>query len=73
MARISVQQAVENMNGNQFDLIMVAAKRARDLQRGAEALTDRPGSSAALTALREIEEGAIQYEYLYTPELEKPY
>lgn len=73
MARISVQQAVKNMNGNQFDLIMVAARRARDLQRGAETLTSKPGASEALTALREIEEGAIEYEYLYTPELEKPY
>lgn len=73
MARISVEQAVKNVHGNQFDLIMVAARRARDLQRGAETLTDNPGTSEALTALREIEEGSVEYEYLYTPELEKPY
>lgn len=55
MARISSQKAAEQI-GNIFDLVLVAAQRARELKAG-----DRPKLSSdngpIITALKEIEEG----------------
>lgn len=63
MARFDRAKAVEQAGG-QFELIMLAAKRGKDLQRGAKPLTPNVGNSEAVTALHEIEEGAIGPEYM---------
>lgn len=55
MARITSQKAAQQI-GNQFDLVLVAAHRARELKAG-----DRPRVASdhgpVVTALKEIEEG----------------
>lgn len=56
MARISAEKAVE-MIGSRFDLVLVAAQRARELKNGSAPRTNNPGHSPTITALREIEEG----------------
>lgn len=62
MARITSEAAVEQV-GNRFDLILIAAMRARELKRG-----DMPRVASKngpnITALREIEEGKVGREYL---------
>ena len=44
--------------GNRFDLVLVAAQRARELKKGSRKLTS--GSDGTIiTALKEIEEGHV--------------
>lgn len=66
MARISAEKAVEII-GSRFDLVLVASQRARELKHGSRPMTDNPGQSVTVTALREIEEGKYTKEdYLKT-------
>ncbi|MDX1678564.1 DNA-directed RNA polymerase subunit omega [Arsukibacterium sp.] len=59
MARVTVEDAVDKI-GNRFDLILVAARRARQLSvEGKEPLVDRENDKATVVALREIEQGFI--------------
>ncbi|QIZ78325.1 DNA-directed RNA polymerase subunit omega [Ferrimonas lipolytica] len=59
MARVTVEDAVEQI-GNRFDLILVAARRARQLSvQGKEALVDEENDKSTVVALREIEQGLI--------------
>lgn len=64
MARITVQNAVEKI-GNRFDLILVAAKRARQIQvYSKNPLVDAENDKDTVIALREIEEGLITNQML---------
>ena len=57
MARVTVQDAVEKI-GNRFDLVLVAARRARQIQTGGkDALVPEENDKYTVIALREIEEG----------------
>lgn len=56
MARITVEKAVEQI-GSRFDLVLVAAQRARELRNGSAPRVDKPAHSVTVTALREIEQG----------------
>lgn len=59
MARVTVEDAVEQV-GNRFDLVLVAARRARQLAtEGKEPLVPVSNDKATVTALREIEEGLV--------------
>lgn len=55
MARVTVQDAVEKV-GNRFDLIMLAAKRARQIATGGhDPKVDWDNDKPTVVALREIE------------------
>jgi len=56
MARISAEEAAA-MIGNRFDLVLVAAQRARELKNGSTQRVEGKDASYAVTALREIEQG----------------
>jgi DNA-directed RNA polymerase subunit omega len=57
MARVTVEDCLENVD-NRFELVMVAAKRARQLATGGkEAKVDWENDKATVVALREIAEG----------------
>jgi DNA-directed RNA polymerase subunit omega len=59
MARVTVEDAV-NKIGNRFDLILVAARRARQLSvEGKESMVDVENDKCTVVALREIEKGFI--------------
>ena len=59
MARVTVEDAVDKI-GNRFDLILVAARRARQLAvEGKEPMVDRENDKPTVVALREIEQGFI--------------
>ena len=59
MARVTVQDAVEKI-GNRFDLILTAARRARQLQlHQHEPLVPEDNDKPTVIALREIEKGLI--------------
>lgn len=50
---------------NRFQLVLVAAKRARDITRGATPLLSRSATEkSTVTALREVAAGKINKDYL---------
>ncbi|EDS7164930.1 DNA-directed RNA polymerase subunit omega [Salmonella enterica] len=64
MARVTVQDAVEKI-GNRFDLVLVAARRARQMQVGGkDPLVPEENDKTTVIALREIEEGLINNQLL---------
>ncbi|EOG8142593.1 DNA-directed RNA polymerase subunit omega [Serratia marcescens] len=71
MARVTVQDAVEKI-GNRFDLVLVAARRARQIQTGGkDALVPEENDKYTVIALREIEEGLITSQILDVRERQK--
>ncbi len=71
MARVTVQDCLEKVD-NRFQLVTVAAKRARQLERGAEPTVVRTSraSKSAVIALREIAKGDISPAEITAKELE---
>lgn len=64
MARVTVQDAVEKI-GNRFDLILTAARRARQLQLNQrEPLVPEDNDKPTVIALREIEKGLINNDIM---------
>lgn len=64
MARVTVQDAVEKV-GNRFDLVLVAARRARQMQIGGkDPLVPEENDKTTVIALREIENGLITNQIL---------
>jgi DNA-directed RNA polymerase subunit omega len=63
MARVTIQDCLEHIP-SRFDLTLVAAKRARQLTRGAEAKLPWDGHKSTVLALREIADGQINAEVL---------
>ena len=59
---ISNELAVKQV-GNQFDLVLIASRRIRELRAGARPLTT-PESNTMSTALKEIELGLVGRDYL---------
>jgi DNA-directed RNA polymerase subunit omega len=59
MARITVEDCLDNI-GNRFELVIAAAKRARELEReNAEAQVPRDNDKPTVIALREISEKKV--------------
>jgi DNA-directed RNA polymerase subunit omega len=64
MARVTVEDAVDKI-GNRFDLVLVAARRARQIAiEGKTPMVDVENDKPTVTALREIEEGLVNGETL---------
>lgn len=53
MARVTVEDCVEKVP-NRFELVLLAAQRARNLSRGEELTVDRDNDKNPVVALREI-------------------
>ena len=53
MARVTVEDCVDKVP-NRFDLVMLAAHRAREIASGAELTVDRDNDKNPVVALREI-------------------
>ena len=58
MARITVEDCLVNIE-NIFEMVLVAAKRARRIAHGAEPMVELENDKATVIALREIAEGHI--------------
>lgn len=56
MARVTVEDCLKNVK-NRFELVLVAAKRARQLMRGKDAKVEWDNDKATVVALREIAAG----------------
>jgi len=63
MARVTVEDCVDKIP-NRFDLVLMAAQRARQVSGGAELTIDRDRDKNPVVALREIAEETIRPEDL---------
>lgn len=66
MARVTVEDCLDKIP-NRFDLVVLAARRARDLTLGKPPLVEEEKDKPAVIALREIAEGLIDSSYLTVP------
>ena len=67
MARITVEDCIGSVE-NTFQLVLVAAKRARQLANGAEALVPWENDKPTVVALREVAAGHITESILDQPD-----
>ena len=58
MARITVEDCLENVS-NRFELVLLAARRARQISRGADPLLPEDNDKPNVIALREIADNLI--------------
>lgn len=63
MARVTVEDCVLKVP-NRFELVMLAAQRARDVSAGASLTIDRDNDKNPVVALREIAESTVDHEEL---------
>ena len=63
MARVTVEDCVERIP-NRFELVLLAAQRARNLSRGEELTLERDNDKNPVVALREIADATIPLEKL---------
>jgi DNA-directed RNA polymerase subunit omega len=63
MARVTVEDCVEKVP-NRFELVLLAAQRARNLSRGEELTVDRDNDKNPVIALREIADETVPLEKL---------
>ncbi|SLK08385.1 DNA-directed RNA polymerase subunit omega [Novosphingobium mathurense] len=59
MARVTVEDCVDKIP-NRFDLVLLAAQRAREISGGAELTVDRDRDKNPVVALREIAEQTVR-------------
>ena len=59
MARVTVEDCVDKIP-NRFDLVLLAAQRARQISGGAELTIDRDRDKNPVVALREIAEQTVK-------------
>lgn len=71
MARVTVEDAVDKV-GSRFDLVLVAARRARQLAtEGKEPLVPAGNDKPTVLALREIEKGLIDSDAMDQAEIQE--
>jgi DNA-directed RNA polymerase subunit omega len=63
MARVTVEDCVDKIT-NRFDLVLLAAQRARQISGGAELTIDRDRDKNPVVALREIAEETVRPDEL---------
>lgn len=62
MARVTIEDCLDNVE-NRFELVLLASKRARQLESGAESLIPNPKKDKpTVVSLREISEGLVTKE-----------
>jgi DNA-directed RNA polymerase subunit omega len=69
MARITVEDCVGNIE-NIFEMVLVAAKRARRIAHGADPMVELENDKPTVLALREIADGLVTPSIL--EEIEQP-
>ena len=63
MARVTVEDCVDKIP-NRFDLVLMAAQRARQISGGADLTIDRDRDKNPVVALREIAEETVRPKHL---------
>ncbi len=60
MARITVEDCLEHVD-NRFELVLLAARRARQISKGADPLVPEDNDKPTVIALREIADNLISH------------
>lgn len=63
MARVTVEDCIDKIP-NRYDLVLIAAQRAKDIESGAHICVDRDNDKNSVVALREISENRVSIEDL---------
>ena len=63
MARVTVEDCIDKIP-NRYDLVLVAAQRAKDIETGARICVERDNDKNSVVALREISENRVSIEDL---------
>lgn len=63
MARVTVEDCLDKVD-NRFMLVMMAAKRVKQLYKGAQPLIDPKNNRHVVTSLREIAAGKLSAELI---------
>ena len=63
MARVTVEDCVDKVS-NRFDLVLMAAQRARQISGGADLTIERDRDKNPVVALREIAEETVKPKHL---------
>ncbi|HEX4924530.1 MAG TPA: DNA-directed RNA polymerase subunit omega [Bdellovibrionales bacterium] len=61
MARITVEDCLEKMT-NRFGLVMLVAKRAKQLMKGSHLTVETDDNKHIVNALREVAHGSVAFE-----------
>ena len=69
MARITVEDCLDNVE-NIFEMVLVAAKRARRIAHGADPMVELENDKPTVIALREIADGLVTSSIL--EEIDEP-
>lgn len=67
MARVTVEDCLKNVK-NRFELVIVAAKRARQIMRGRDPKVDWDNDKPTVVALREIAAGLTNINNINAPD-----
>ena len=70
MARITIEDCLD-MVPNRFALVIMASKRARQLQEGSAATIETKNNKECVTALREAADGRIRFTRQVLPLIER--
>ena len=66
------EKCVENVGGNRFNLVLIAAERSREIKRQNKDSDKREHVYSVITALGEIQEGKIGEDYLKKLKFKEP-
>ena len=69
MARVTVEDCID-IEPNRFNMIVMAAQRARQIANGADTLVPEETDKPTVIALREIAEGHIDHDNIRTYQAE---
>jgi len=69
MARITIEDCMEKVP-NRFQLVQMAAIRAKQLKRGATAFLEKETNKEVVTALREIAAGVVKPDLSEVPDVD---
>lgn len=61
MARITVEDCLTKVS-NRFSLVMLVAKRSKQIMRGSKSLVSVKDNKSIVTALREVAAGKVWYD-----------
>jgi len=61
MARITVEDCLDKV-GNRFSLVMLVAKRTKQLMRGSKSMVSNKENKFIVTSLREVAAGKVWYD-----------
>lgn len=70
MARVTIEDCLEKIP-NRFHLVLIATKRARQIERGSMPLVEAENDKPSVLALREIAEGKIGAAILREDDVDK--